>query len=444
MTRVAFFSTLLMVTAGFARSVAAQPLLALDDAVGEALAHNRPLTAARSTVTESEARVQESRAGLFPRITVSEAWQRGNQPVFVFGSLLAARRFAASNFAIDALNYPDSVGFFRTSVGVDQVLFDGGRVRSLVRAATLQQDLANTGVDEAAAGLTLAVTQAFGRLLAATAARRAAAAALAAAQDDVTRAGHRRDAGMATEADVLSLAVHASDLQQRVIQADGDGAVARAELNRLMGSPIDRDYLPAEPAAAAAMSAPSDLATLIAEAETHRPELRRAATASALSDTHYRQVRSVLLPQVAAQAAADVAGTSFADRASSWVFGGELRWTLSVGGAERARVKAAAEAASRARLEAEEVRAMVHVDVVTAVRRLDVAHAKQAAGRTASEQARESQRIIRDRFDAGLSTVTDVLRASTAVLDAEAQRTAAMVEGLVSRVLLDKAVGRAR
>ena len=42
----------------------------------------------------------------------SETWQRGNQPVFVFGSLLNQRRFTAADFALDALNHPDAIDNF--------------------------------------------------------------------------------------------------------------------------------------------------------------------------------------------------------------------------------------------------------------------------------------------------------------------------------------------
>src|SRR3990167_7826453 len=61
----------------------------------------------------------------------------------------------------------------------------------------------------------------------------------AAAREDVARAERRRDAGTVTEADVLSLAVHVADLRQRTIQADGDAAILRAQLNRLMGAPVN-------------------------------------------------------------------------------------------------------------------------------------------------------------------------------------------------------------
>lgn len=435
---------LLCITTAVGRRADAQPALALDAAVQEALAHNRPLRAARSTTAEADARVTEARAGLFPTINVAEAWQRGNQPVFVFSSLLAARKFAASNFAIDALNHPDPQGFFQTSVGIDQVLFDGGRTRVSIRAASLQRDVTESAADEATAGLVVAVTQAYGRLLALQAARRAAESGVDAARADLERVRARRDAGMATEADVLSLAVHVSDLQQRLIQADGDRAVARAELNRLMGSSIDRDYQVGQPIEAAAPAQLPALSTLLSEAYAHRPELRRAADTEALSDTLRRQARAALVPQVAAQAALDVSGTSFADRASSWIVGGQLRWSFSTGGAALARLKASATASSRARLEREDAIAAVEVDVVSAVSRLESARARHAVGRATVEQARESQRIIRDRFGAGLASVTDLLRASTAVLEAEAQQTGSAVDVLISQALLDKAVGRSR
>jgi outer membrane protein TolC len=119
-----------------------------------------------------------------------------------------------------------------------------------------------------------------------------------------------------------------------------------------------------------------------------------------------------------------------------------VRWNLSLGGAERAQLKAATDARTRAAAEADDTRAAVHVEIVTALRRLQAADARRAAGRAAVEQARESQRITRDRFEAGLAGVTDVLRASTAVVDAEHQRISAVIDVAVSEAMLRRALGR--
>ena len=441
MTRLTAAIAFLLAT-GAAAPALAQSVLTLDQAIADALARNRSLESARSAVKEAGFAVQEAHSGLVPRITVSESWQRGDQPVFVFSSLLSARQFAASNFAVDALNHPDAIGFFRTSIGVEQVLYDGGHQQSLASSAALRRDIASFGVEQAATDTALSVAEAYGRILTAQASRRAADAAVESAREDLARVERRRDVGMATDADVLSLRVHLASLEQRTIQAGGDAAIARTELNHLTGAPIDRgfqvvDTLPDSTAAQL------DDARLVEEALASRPSVKASEAATRLAES-VRQGSRAILPQVAAQAALDVSGTSFADRASSWIVGGELRWTFSMNGAELARAKGAAEAASRARIEHEDARARVEVEVVSAVRRLETARAREAVGTASIDQARESQRIIRDRFDAGLAGTDEVLRASTALLDAEARRTAARVDRLVSQAMLDRAVGRRR
>ncbi len=423
---------------------AAQEPLTVSGAVQAALSHNASLRAARAGVDEAAAQETQARSGFFPRISISESWLRGDEPVFVFSSLLSARQFTANNFAIDALNHPDPTGFFRTSVGVEQLLFDGGRVRSAANAASLRRTIAEASTDEAAAALMVTTTQAFGRIVSSEAERRAADAGLAAAREDLLRAERRRDAGMATDADVLALVVHVANLQQRAIQAEGDAAAARAELNRLMGNPIDALVEVIEPSSAQLddLGDQRDLRALLAEADASRPELARAATSEKVAEASRDQARAAFIPQVAAQAAWDLSGTNVSDRASSWILGGELRWTFSTGGAESAGTKAAAASIVKARAEAADARAAVHVEVVSAVRRLQSARARRDAGRTAVEQARESQRVIRDRFEAGIASVNDVLRASTALLDADTNRVASVVDTMVASAMLRRAVGR--
>jgi outer membrane protein len=419
----------------------AQEPLTVDAAVQAAIAHNASLRAVRAGVDEAVARTTEARSGFFPRLSVSEAWQRGDEPVFVFGSLLSSRQFAASNFAIDALNHPDPIGFFRTTFGVEQLIYDGGRQRAAAASASFGRDIAVASVDQAIAGIALQTTQTFGRLLASEAAKRAADAGLESARQDLIRAEHRRDVGRATDADVLSLAVHVADLQQRTIQANSESAVARAELNRLMGAPVDAPLVAAAPPPAAPPPS-ADITPLLAEADAARPEIKRAAAAARVAEKMQTQATAALIPEIAAQAAYDLSGTQISDRAGAWIVGGQIRWTFSTGGAELAGRKAAAAAIARAAAASDDARAAVHVEVISAAGGIESARAREAVGRAAADQARESQRIIRDRFEQGLAGVNDVLRASTAVLDAEASRTAAIVDLMVANAMLRRAVGR--
>jgi outer membrane protein TolC len=84
----------------------------------------------------------------------------------------------------------------------------------------------------------------------------------------------------------------------------------------------------------------------------------------------------------------------------------------------------------------------IEVNVRAALVQLAAARARDEAGRAALTQARESQRIIRDRYASGLATVTDVLRAAEATLDAESRATTAELDVILHAVALDRALGQ--
>jgi outer membrane protein TolC len=410
-------------------------------AVDEALAHNPSVRSAEAAVAEGEARFSEARASRFPRLALSEAWQRGNDPVFVFGSLLSARSFGVADFAIDTLNHPDPRGRFRSTIAIEQILLDFGRRRAWVNGARDAREVARLDLERTRASVSLAVVETYGQLVGAESEHRAIEAAVEAASADRVRAANRRDAGMATDADVLALDARIADLEQRRIARAGDAAIARAALNTLTGAAISRPFTSVEPAA---VDVPSsfDIAALLAEADTRRPEIRTAAVQRDMARSAERSARASLLPETVLVASVDVSGTTFSSRRAAWLMAAETRWTLSLGGAERARLKAAAAARARADADGDEARAAAHLDVVSAAYRLRSADARVAAGRASLAQAREAERIIRERVDAGLATVTDLLHASAAVLSASTAHSAALVEVIVTGAALRRALGQ--
>ena len=414
--------------------------LALHTLVEESLARSLPVKSANADMDAARAGVEAARSTLFPRLSFVENWQRGNQPVFVFSTLLASQHFAATNFAIDQLNHPDSLGSFHSTAAVEQILFDGGARDAALKAAHARTTIAESAAGETELAIVADVTELYGRVLALQAIRAATMASRDGAREDVALAQRRRDAGTATEADVLSIAVHLADLEQRMIQHDGDLAIVRAQLNRFAGAPLTRVFIAVEPEAAPARSVPS-LADVLDEANNHRPEVQRAAAAVTVAEQARRAARSALFPRISAQAAFDVTGTGAFDRAASWLAGAELRWSLGAGGTERARLSEATALSARAVAIADDARAQVQIDALTALRQLESARARQAVGQAMVAQARESQRITRDRYEAGIARVNDVLLAATAVLDAEAQRASALADEFASRARLDRATG---
>jgi len=414
--------------------------LSLSEAIERAKAGNPDVPAAAAAEREAAERVTEARGGHLPKVDVSESWQRGNNPAFVFGSLLAQRRFSASDFALDALNHPDATDNFRAALSVEQSLFDRA-VSANLRAASIGRDMAATGRQLVDQDLTSAVTEVYGRVLIAAATARSTAAMVETARADRELAGNRREAGQVTDADVLRLDVYLARTLEQQVQATSDERIARARLNQLMGEPLSTifslDLTP--PGIAIDITNP---ASLEEEAVKNRPEVALALQQEQLAAASVDAAQAAFLPQVAAQGAWELNGGSWNARSSSWGAGVVARVNLFHGFADKARLAEARAQASRRAHEREKAETMARLDVQIAIARLEAARASEAVGRAAADRARESRRIIRDRYESGVTDMTTLLRSADDVLQAEAQQIAANVSVLTATATLQRAIGR--
>ena len=136
-----FFSAVAILSL-FAPGAAAQERLTLADAVSRTSERHPALRAAREGERMAAAGVDLARAAWLPRVDYTEAWQRSDQPVFVFGTLLAQSRFGPENFAFDALNNPDAISNLRGSLTVQQNVFDYARP-ARISAANVGRDSAS-------------------------------------------------------------------------------------------------------------------------------------------------------------------------------------------------------------------------------------------------------------------------------------------------------------
>ena len=417
-----------------------QSPLSLSEAIARARARNPDAGSAAAAEQEAADRVTQVRGGYFPKVDLAESWQRGNHPVFVFSSLLAQRQFTAADLALDAINHPDATDNFRTALSVEQPLFDR-TTSAKVRAASIGRAMAATGRQLVDHDLMAAVTDAFGGVLVAAATVRSAAAAAETARADRELAGNRRDAGRVTDADVLQLDVYLARTLEQQVQAASDERIARARLNQLMGEPLLTMFSldPTPPAIAIDITNPAGLEE---EAVKNRPEVALAMQQEQLAAAEVDAAQAAFLPYVAAQGAWELNGGAWNSRSSSWVAGAVARINVFHGLADKARLAEARELARRRAIEKGKAETMARLDVQIAIARLEAARASEAVGRAAADQARESRRIIRDRYESGLTDAAMLLRAADAVQQADTQQIAARVNVLTATATLQRAIGR--
>jgi outer membrane protein TolC len=419
----------------------AQDALTLDAAVRQALTAHPSLEAAAARVDAAGHRINQARSGNLPQVHYQESAQGGNNPVYVFSSLLTQRRFTEVNFAIGSLVRPDPLANFQSLLTVEQKLWDAGRTKALVESASLGRQLSAEDRRRLEMGLIAGVARAYHGITLAGEGLKVAREALRAAEADAARAANLRAAGMATEADVLSIRVHLSAVSEQHSRRQAELEVARAALNEALGLPLDTPHRLTTPLAPASLpAAPS--ATLEERAASERPELRQARLAGQLAEAQTRSARAALWPTVGLRGMLEADRNQVVRRGGgNWFLGASLRWDVFDGNRARSALAEAQAAGAAARAGERQLAGAVRLEVRKAHAEARSAAERIAVTAAAIAQAEESLRIIRNRYEGGLATVTELLRADTALLEARTRRLAAVYDQRMAAIALELAAG---
>ena len=418
-----------------------QQPLSLAQAVETALRSHPAVEVAQAGKDESGAGIRQARAGYLPRVDFSESWQRSNNPVFVFGSLLNQGQFGESNFAISSLNNPDALNNFQSRFNVQQVLFDSWRTKRAVRAARLGSEMADEQQRSTESDVVLGVVRTyFGTLLAAENLR-VAEESLKSAEADLARAESLHQAGMTTEADVLSVRVHLSSVEQDRIRAEQDTQVALAALNDALGVPLDSQYSLTTPLRALDAAVPP-LADYERRALASHPSLRQAEMGRMLAETQVALARTSLWPQVTAHGILEADRQRFSSQGSSnWLAGVSLQWNVWDGSRNRAQIAAARSAEARTAALERQASSAVLLGIRRAWGNWRSAAERVGVAAGAVGAAEASHEIIRNRYGAGLTTVTELIRSDTALRVARFQHLGAQFEQRLAAAALEHAAG---
>ena len=389
--------------------------LTLQQAVRIALEKNPLRKAALADTRVSSADVREARSVLMPRVTFSETATRGNDPVYVFGSRLRQQRFTADDFSLNKLNTPLPFGNFSTRFGGTWSLFDSFASWHGVNRAKQMNEAAGHQLERTEQEIVFRVVNAYYGALLATKQLELAEQALKTSQSILDRSQSRFDSGLVVESDLLTAKVRMAARQQELIRARNNLDLARAELNTALGVPMDSSFQPTETLTESALPIPvlQDVEKL---ALTNRPDLKRIQSEESAQRQSVAIAKSSFGPRVNAFAGWEMDNPTFVagGGGNNWLGGVEMQIDLFQGGAKRAEL-------SRERALQEKVTAMkqvasdgIRLEVRRAYYNLDSARQEVEVARAVIAQAQDSLRINQDRYDGGLTTVTDLLGAEEA------------------------------
>jgi outer membrane protein len=394
--------------------LAAQDRLTLAEAVSRALENNPDLAVDEPGLQAAHSEFKAARAGYLPRLDFEQSYLAGDNPVFVFGTLLTQRRFTVGNFALPSLNDPSSVDNLQTRATVQQSIWDFGRTSDRREQARLGIQLADQSHVDHTRQVVLAVFDGYYSASLARTALETAQLALRSAESMNAQAKARVESGVSVEADYLRSQVYFSETKQQEIRAQGRLEIAQAQLNRLMGRSLGEPVGMTAPLEFRNISLPSE-EVLLSEQKQRRPDYQNLLTELRQAEVAVRLKQKEYLPSLGGYATWEADNPSFNDYGgSNWAAGITLRWNLFAGGADSAQLQANRHRLEQKRRQIAAMESAMALEIRKARIEYRAAEQQVMAARAAEAQSEEGLRILRNRYDAGLATMTDLLSAETA------------------------------
>ena len=411
-------SILISLFLGFMLEQASVEDLSLRQAVKLAVSTHPSADSARSALRAAAERIPEAKAGLRPRVDYQENWVRSNNPVFVFGSLLTQRQFTASNFGLDSLNRPDFLNNFQSLISAEQPIWDAGRTQKAIEIAESQRQSAAVSVRQVELALASRTARAYLDALLTAAAIPVAEQAIESAQADLRQAEAVRDSGRSTAADALSMRVHLAAMREQLVMRRAEAKIAQSVLGELVGAPEKTTFTLTTQLESSVKTTP--------EGTSERPELELKRLELSAARSHVALAKLAWMPQVGLRVGFEADRQRLVTRAgSNWMAGVTLRWTPYQGGADRARLRMAQAMVASVQADEKATQQRVRLEVVEAETFLEASLARAETAQSAIASAEESLRITKDRYEAGLGNLTDLLRTETALTESKLRLLAA-------------------
>ena len=421
-------------------AAAAQPTpvpLTLDQAIAEGLANSHRLAEIEARAEAADFAIAGRRASELPIVSALGGYTRTNH-VDVFVISAPARP--------PQVVYPDIPNNYHARLDLQWPIYTGGRADALERAARAERGAIGQDLDAARADLRLEITRAFWAAVTAADAEAVLRRSLEAVDAHLKDVRARLASGLIPPNDVFSAEAQASHQRLLALEAANQRGIAEADLARLTGREQVTAVAPdGEPAASAASI--TQVAELIARAIQTRAERRALEERARSADERAAAVAAGRRPQIAVGGGYDYARPNprifprSSDWKPSWDASVNVGWTLWDGGRRAAEFGEARATASALKTRLGDFDRQVTFEV--RARRLELESTRQAlvAAQDEVRAAMEAERVVGERYTAGVATSTDVLDAQVARLQAELDRARALAGIRLAEARLERAIG---
>ncbi len=417
---------LLLLLAGLCAHSAAlaadsQPImLDLKSASQLALRTSPQIGSAGASADMSKAEIGKAKSALYPNVGAESGYSYLTKPTFFGGTPVLETNTVISRLA------------------AQQTVYSGGQVQANLNRARQGFVAASQGARATQADVLADVGTTYFRARQAKETIDVANASVKSLEASYGDAEKLHDAGVVTNSDVLRAQVALTSAKDDLIAATNNYNVALAALRTAIGLPQTTCI---DLAADATDTAP-ETAAMTAPAE--RPEIAAGSASVQAAQAGAKAARAGKLPVVALSADFfnQPVGAQFPRLTNTVMAGVLVKFNVFDGGLTRANISEADAAARKTQQDLEAEKRRVELEQQSAKLDLDSACARVTTTATQVQSAGESLRALQAGYKEGMTPLTDVLSAQTALTAAKASRLAALYDVKIAQVNLLRAYGQ--
>jgi len=402
--------------------------LTLDECIGIALARNPDVAADAWQAEAAEARRTGAAGQRWPSLHVTGE----------YGRYLDDQRLLPASGPGEAGVYSDDI--FSSDLVVKLPLYTGGRISSEIRAAELLRIAADRRLARTRSELVFNVSSVFYAILGQQRVIESLQFSRNVLQEHRKHVDAMIAAQKAAKVDLLRTEVRLADIEQGLAKERSVLAIQRRVLTNLLG--LDATAQPV--AVNGSLEVPAEAvepAADDAEACEMRPDLRAAESELQAQAERLRAARAARLPAVSLQAAYGGRWAPDGSAGDVGKVGIGLDIPIFEGGRLAANIREEQARLGEAQERLRKLGLQVRLDVEAASLTIASSLERIQATNKAVEQAGESLRIEREKYELGKGSITDVLDAQAALLEAQTSQARALADYHTSVAQLKLATG---
>lgn len=414
--------------------------LNLDDAMQRAFQTNPTVSIAQYELDSARASYNAARQSRGVSISANHTTQRGGADDDQYVSRLKGID-GTGNLLYDRVNAGKGIGNKHSNgLTASLPIFTGGKLSGTIKQAKANYQYNEVGVQRTYNEMRSTVTNGYFNMLQADNMQKLSAESVTRLEDHLKNVQAQYDVGVVAKVDVLRSQVELANAKQTLIQAENSYQVAEANMNKIVGLPMDTNLKLDNLLVYNAYDKNMD--ECLAYAAEHRPELMQAKYGVDAAKGALMVARSGHMPQVAASASQAWSDTNWpGDENGNWGVGVNVTLNVFDTGVTLSKIHGAEADLKKAQETYRDTVDSVNLDVRSNYLGLREAEKRISTTKLAVEQADEDYRIAQLRYMSGVGTNTDVLDAQVALTQAKTNYTQALYDYNTSRTALETSIG---